>query len=36
MKILDPLPITNEPATISLGAETVTIRRCQIFVWVGL
>jgi hypothetical protein len=36
MKILDRLPIGDEPATITIGAEAVTIKRFQIFVWVSI
>jgi hypothetical protein len=36
MKILDRLPIGDEPETIHVGAEAVTIKRFQIFVWVSI
>ena len=36
MKILDRLPVGDEPATIRVGADAVTIKRFQIFVWVSL
>jgi hypothetical protein len=36
MKILDRLPIGDEPATITIGSEAVTIKRFQIFVWVSI
>ena len=36
MKILDRLPIGDEPATIIVGTEAVTIKRFQIFAWVSL
>ncbi len=36
MNILDSLPISEEPATIIVGAESVTIKRFQIFAWVSL
>jgi hypothetical protein len=36
MKILDRLPIGDEPATIGAGAEEVTIKRFQIFAWASV
>jgi hypothetical protein len=36
MKILDRLPIGDEPATIVVGAEMITIKRFQIFAWVSI
>jgi hypothetical protein len=36
MKILDRLPIGDEPETITVGAEAVTIKRFQIFVWASI
>jgi hypothetical protein len=36
MKILDRLPIGDEPETILVGTEPITIKRFQIFVWVSL
>ena len=36
MKILDRLPIGDEPETIHVGAGAVTIKRFQIFVWVSI
>ena len=36
MKVLDRLPISDEPATIIVGGEAVTIKRFQIFAWVSL
>jgi hypothetical protein len=36
MKILDRLPIGDEPETITVGAEAITIKRFQIFVWVSI
>ncbi len=36
MKILDRLPISDEPATIVVGSEAVTIKRFQIFAWVSI
>lgn len=36
MKILDRLPISDEPETILVGTELVTIKRFQIFVWTSI
>jgi hypothetical protein len=36
MKILDRLPIDDEPETITVGGEGVTIKRFQIFVWTSI
>jgi hypothetical protein len=36
MKILDRVPIGHEPETITVGAEAVTIKRFQIFVWASI
>jgi hypothetical protein len=36
MKILDRLPIGDEPEMIAVGAEAVTIKRFQIFVWASI
>jgi hypothetical protein len=36
MKILDRLPIGDEPATIIVGTEAVTIKRYQVFAWVSI
>jgi hypothetical protein len=36
MRILDRLPISDEPATALVGSEAVTIKRFQIFAWVSL
>ncbi len=36
MKILDRLPIGDEPETLLVGTEAVTIKRFQIFVWTSM
>jgi hypothetical protein len=36
MRILDKLPISDEPATVTVGTESVIIKRFQIFVWVSI
>ena len=36
MKILDKLPIGEQPAVLFVGTELVTIKRYQIAVWISI
>jgi hypothetical protein len=36
MKILNRLPISDEPASICVGVQELLIKRFQIFVWVSI
>ena len=36
MRILDRLPIEEEPTVLFVGAEAVTIKRYQIGVWISI